>query len=60
MVASSARAAAMAASTIPWASACSCEMAAFLAASAAASASPWLLKGPSWPLRLVVLVLVTS
>ena len=36
------------------------EMAAFLAASAAASASAWLVNGPSCPLSVLVLVLDTS
>ena len=42
------------------ASFCSCPMAAFLAASAAASASAWLANGPSCPLSVLVLVLDTS
>ena len=60
MFASCARAAAMAASTMPCASFCSCPMAAFLAASAAASASAWLVNGPSCPESVLVLVFDTS
>ena len=45
---------------MPCASFCSCPMAAFLAASAAASASAWLENGPSCPESVLVLVLDTS
>ena len=45
---------------MPCASFCSCPMAAFLAASAAASASAWLVNGPSCPLSVLVLALDTS